>query len=472
MNKEKLVVLFFIFFICHSSAQQIVLNKGVIMEDVAIADSIPETISLYLPTNFENNATWPVVFLIDLKGRSKQSVAIFREAAEKEGYILAASDNLSDTLDIGDNVLRANRMINWVGQYLPIQNNRFYTAGFGVGGKMAATIATVVPKISGMIMMGSSLPNLEILYNKKNFQFIGVVGHRDYNLLDMQKSLKLLNSNKYPNQMLVFEGGHTWPTVEDMQWALRYLTLSAMAKGNATADGGIIRAWYNQEMELIDSLRSQSKLVRAYDRLSQAVHLYRLHLPTDSLEKAKKEFRKNRLYRNQRRMKNSIFFKETLIRDDYVYYLEEDVLTANFNNLGWWNYQMSQLEEYRKSKNPEEQDMAERLEGYLNALVADHIDIIREGKTVDLEALMFTLMLKTITAPQEYENYLEIISQSARVEDFGTAIFYLEELLKNGYTDRDRLYDLEHTALLRITPQFNQIIAKYIKDPRYDPGEQ
>ena len=81
-------------------------------------------------------------------------------------------------------------------------------------------------------------------------------------------------------------------------------------------------------------------------------------------------------------------------------------------------------------------------------------------------------MVKTITAPKVFDSYLKIISDSAKYEDFGTALFYLEELLKNGYKDKSVLYSLEHTALLRITPEYNKIIDTYLNDARYDIIEE
>ena len=77
-------------------------------------------------------------------------------------------------------------------------------------------------------------------------------------------------------------------------------------------------------------------------------------------------------------------------------------------------------------------------------------------------------MLKTVVNPKDYDSYLKIISHSAKVNDTGTALFYLEEVLKNGYTDRASLYKLDDTALLRLTPEFNAVVAKYLKDARYD----
>ena len=116
--------------------------------------------------------------------------------------------------------------------------------------------------------------------------------------------------------------------------------------------------------------------------------------------------------------------------------------------------------------------MGKRLRGYVNALIEDDVEILESEKQVDEEALSFLWMLKTITNPKDYIYYLKVISNSAKNEDFGTALFYVGELLENGYTDRAELYALEHTGLLRITPEFNEIVAKYLKEARYDIIEE
>ena len=105
-------------------------------------------------------------------------------------------------------------------------------------------------------------------------------------------------------------------------------------------------------------------------------------------------------------------------------------------------------------------------------MIEDNIDIEEAQTSVNGEAVIFLWMLKTITDPLNYSYYLKIISDSAKYEDFGTALFYLEELLKNGYKDKTELYSLENTALLRITPEFNNIVEKYLKDARYEIIEE
>ena len=130
------------------------------------------------------------------------------------------------------------------------------------------------------------------------------------------------------------------------------------------------------------------------------------------------------------------------------------------------------LKKYEKKSTRAEQKMGLRLINYLNALVEDNLDIEQSAEPVDDEVISFLWMLKTITEPDNFDYYLKIISDSAKYEDFGTCLFYLEELLKKGYKDKDTLYTLENTALLRITPEFNELISKYLKDPRYEIIEE
>ena len=112
------------------NAQQLKLKKGIIIDSLRINDSIPESFSLYLPTKFENTGKWPVIFVFDLKGRGKQTLRLFKAAADKQNYILASSNNLSDTLSISQNILIANRMFRTVSGLFSIHRDRVYTAGF------------------------------------------------------------------------------------------------------------------------------------------------------------------------------------------------------------------------------------------------------------------------------------------------------------------------------------------------------
>lgn len=469
---KKTLLFLFLSFSVGITAQQITLKKGAIIDSLPVKDSILESYAIYLPTSFDVTKRWPVVFVFDMQGRGKQVISMFRQAAEEQGYILAASNNVRDSLSLSKNILISSRMFNAVNSFLPIKKDRSYTAGFGGGARMASLIPTFVKEVQGVISCGSPVANEEVLSSKNQFHFIGIVGKEDYSYTTMLNSQKLLNKLKLPNQLLVFEGGHEWPKSKELAKAMEILTLAAMAKGIETIDEVFVNTTYQRNLGQVSTLLSAENSLMANKYLEEMNTIYRGIKNVDSLRGNAKTLRKTKLYKTQNRSQNAAFFKEDFIKDEYAYLLEEDVLSYNYNNLGWWKYQMDELTKYENGSSIFEKQMGRRLKGYLNALIADNIDALNTSATIDEEALTFLWMIHTITDPENHTPYLKVITSSSRVEDYGTALFYVEELLKNGYDNKKELYALEHTAILRLTPEFNELVAKYLKEARYEIIEE
>lgn len=467
--------IFFLFVFCSSlvtTAQQLTLKKGVVMDSVIVNDSIPESFALYLPTQFEVSKPFPVIFVYDMQGRGDRVLKMLMMAAEENQYVLAASNNVHDSLSLSQNVLISKRMFQTVFNAFTIQKGRVYTAGFSGGARMASLMPTFFSQIKGVVSCGAGPANSDVLSSKNPFHFIGIVGVEDFNYPDMLRNKNLFNTLKFNSQTLVFAGGHQWPSQDLLSDAMKLFDLEAMGKGIIPKDTAFIIDNYTKSLNYTNSLISENNPLEAYRKLEEVIEVYKPLITVDSLKNSLKALKRNTRYKNQKRNQNAVFFKEDLIKSDYNYYLEEDLLTYNYNNLGWWKYQMEELKKNQKSPYLFEKQMGVRLEAYLKALVADNMDVIRSQPTIDEEALNFLWMLNTILSPKEYSNYLKVISLNAKVEDFGTALFYLEELLKVGYDNVDELYALEHTALLRITPEFNGLVDKYLKKARYDIIEE
>lgn len=469
---KKIIFLFILGSIYSLSAQELTFKKGVVTESVIVNDSIQESFALYLPKDFEISKNWPVIFLFDEKGRGSQLLRFFQEAAEKEGYILAASNNVHDSLPISQNILISNRMFNKTFQLFSIHPKRVYTGGRHTGGRLSSVIPVFVPNIEGVVSFGGTLGNVEVLSTKNMFHYIGIVSKENYNYPLMLSDEAILNNLKFPNQLLFLNDGDKLQELYQLQKAMQIFKLSSMAKGNIPLDKTFIDQSYEANLIDIEKLIAAKKLLEAEKLIEETQSVYRVHKKGDDLKSKLKSLKKDKQFRIQRRNESNVFFKESLIKEDYTYYLEEDVLTYNFNNLGWWNYQMEELKKFEKSQNEAERQMGKRLYGYVNALVDDNKDMLLRQATVDEDALLFVFMLKTIIEPKGYEAYLQIISMSSKMEDYGTALFYAEELLKNGFTDKATLYGLEDTELLRITPEFNELVTKYLNDARYEIKEQ
>ena len=107
---------------------------------------------------------------------------------------------------------------------------------------------------------------------------------------------------------------------------------------------------------------SENKPLEAYLKLDEIMQVYKPLIKVDSLRDSQKALRRSPSYKSQKRNRNSIMLKESFIKDEYDYALEEDIYTYNYNNLGWWNYQMEVLKKYKESPNRMQKQMGARLE--------------------------------------------------------------------------------------------------------------
>jgi len=189
----------------------------------------------------------------------------------------------------------------------------------------------------------------------------------------------------------------------------------------------------------------------------------------------KKEQRQ--LKRIDRQYSDSIAYKA----EYYQYMLLEDLDTRNFENLGWWQYQYNYYNSIIESA-------PENLTG--KALIVDRfarnvmvlmvsmlkrvyeIEANRPAAIRDIPAVVFLLMLRTIVHPKDYVAYLAVISYSSKMEDYGTALFYVEALLENGYKDLDTLGALPETGLLRIMPEYQALLEVYLNKGLYGIREE
>lgn len=467
MRKAYLLPLLTIFCTVHLFSQQIVLRKGEIIENLPVNDTTPNTYSLYIPKDFSKDKKWPLLLLADMEGNDKKVISMFLNAAEEEGYVLAAP-KLYDSISLTNKMVLIGNTIQRVGDMLPIHTDRIYTGGEDSSGRFATLAPVLLNGVNGSLAIGASLANSELINVKKPFHFVGIISKENYNYPYMLTDAKLLDRYKFPNQVLIYDGNGEWPSTAYIQKGLQLFTLDAMGRKWIPKDSAYIENAYREDLEKVNQLKEIGDLLWAEQYMTEMMSMYGPFKNTDSLRLEQRDLRRDKEFRVMQRAENAAFLQESILKEDYQYYMDDDMYTHNFNNLGWWNYQMGEIGKFIASPKPFERQMGHRLKGYVNALAEDSVTLILAEEVVDEDALAFLYMLKTILDPENTEYYFKIISLSAKNDDFGTSLFYLEELLKKGFKDREKIYSLEHTALLRITPEFNEMVSKYLEDARYD----
>lgn len=447
------------------SAQELSVKKGMVIDSLKVSDSLQETYALYLPTKFQGKKTWPALFIFDGKGRGKAAAHLFRFAAEQQGYLLISSNNITSENDLKTNVEIADRLLQGVVKMFPIDTKLISSVGSMEGGKVATTIPLLYKDIQGVIAVGNHWMNLNLLDKKKDFSFIGVVGDEQFTSVGMNYTAQTLRNLKFPSRVYTYKGADEWPDAGIISSAVGSLTLDAMKDKLRPVDHQLVDALYTQDLALVNKMISNLELLDAMAFLELLEEKYDGLKDLSQIKEKQKQLKRSRNYDSQEREVAEVSEKELRLIDDFIYYLREDIRTAKFENLGWWNYQKIQLDSLA-AKGGEQGKMAKRLEGFINELTKTQRQEL-EDEHASLEKKMVANMIQTIFNPHNYQAYKNIISLSAEDNDFGTALFYLEEMLKHGYKNREGLYNIEGTLGLRLTPEYNAIVEKYLGSARY-----
>lgn len=447
-------------------AQEITYVKGKVTDSLVVDTVFNETYSLYLPTGFSGSEAMPVIFVFDPEGQGKKAAQLFKPAAEQQGYILVASNNLDTGKTLQENLNIAGRVVNHITAILPINFDLISVAGFSEAAKVATSLPALYRKFHGVIAVGDQQVPFEHLKEGQDFMFIGIVGDEQLNSYGMQVVSKEMKTLGFPSEIYTFNGGRKWPPTEIISSAVGSLTLHAIKKKKMPSRAGLVDSLYSQDLLRVERLKAQGKLVQAFEGLELLRSKYDGLKDLSEIKDRQKSLRRSDLYISQKNLHNKVKEKENRLIDDYLYFFHEDVSTSNFENLGWWNYQILQLDQYTKGINEAEVAMGYRLKSLLRELAKTQCRTFQETET-DLEQELFANMLLTIFDQNDFEAYKKVISLSAIDGDFNSSLFYLEEMLKNGYSDLESLYEIEGTLALKMTPEFNTLVKKHLGSSKF-----
>ncbi len=463
----KYLIIIFVLFVFHTSpAQEITLKKGTVMDSLAVSDSIPETFAIYLPTSFNPESPMPIIFIFDPKGRGSRVAQLFRSAAEEQGYILVASNNIQENESLLNNVRTGTRLIERISQLFPVGKSRIYTAGLGHGARVAVVIPMVYPTIAGVMAVDDIWLNTEYLEKENNFYFIAIADYLGsyYNLLE--DTVIILNKAGKKADFFQFEGSNEWPDGNLLSNALGRFTLNEILTGNRPQNLVFIEKLYNNELETVQKFLQQMKYYKAYEYLESMQGKYSRYGKGTEISQQLRKLGREKLFRNQRRLYQNALGVEEEFRDRYIYFFGEDVKDANFENLGWWNQQIKELKELQESNNPAEAEMAHRLEAMLESMANTTLTNLKEENAA-IDPLIFTAILQTIFDEENPKGYFNIISLASQDGDYYTALLYLEDLLKTGYKDLESLYTIPGTLDLKLSLEFNSLVKKYLGESKY-----
>jgi len=210
---------------------------GKLIERVECADDPAQTYALYLPTSYDARLPSSVILAFHPAARGVLMVEKFKAAAERYGYIVAASNN-SRNGSYAVSSAAAQAMSADVGRRFSIDPRRVYVAGMSGGARVAMNIALGKNNIAGVIASSAGYPDSQPRASVP-FAVFGTAGTEDFNYIEMRLLDRKLTS---PHFLAVFQGGHTLPPDQVAFDAVEWMELQAMQSGRRGRDDALIRS--------------------------------------------------------------------------------------------------------------------------------------------------------------------------------------------------------------------------------------
>jgi predicted esterase len=249
------------------------LEAGRVIQRIVSRADTTQRYALYLPSGFNRDRQWPVLFLLDPRGRALVPMARFQPVAERLGYIVLSSYNTLSDGPPEPNYSAMNAMLEDVQRALPVNSRRLYLVGFSGTARFAWELNTRLPgTITGIIGAGASVPGNASSWTRANIGksspvLFGTIGTLDPNYEELRTFDAELDTIGAVHHIERFDGVHQWPPSELSTRAVEWLDLQAMRRGLAPRNqawiDSLYASWFARAAR-VDSTGDAASAVREF----------------------------------------------------------------------------------------------------------------------------------------------------------------------------------------------------------------
>jgi len=248
-------------------------DTGTLVQGIECVSDPTQTYSLYLPSEYDPQRSWPALLVFDPRGRSAVAADLFLGAAEEFGWIVVSSNDTRSDTDMGINRRAVNALWPEIHSRYSIDVRRVYAAGFSGTVFVALRLGAETGRLAGAILAGG--PFFEEQLAGVDFPVFGTVGTLDFNNREMRMLHARLADEGIRNRLEIFEGGHTWMPAAFARGAVVWMSLQAMRNGTMPHDTALIERAYRDDLSAAGTMVAGGDLLGASRRLHAAVTDYR-----------------------------------------------------------------------------------------------------------------------------------------------------------------------------------------------------
>ncbi|MBV8200617.1 MAG: hypothetical protein JOZ15_08330 [Acidobacteria bacterium] len=433
------------------------LPRGRLIERVRCTDQADQSYALYLPAAYRDGLAWPIVYVLDPRGRGQAAAERFVAGAERFGYAVASSYGSASDAPLRLTLQAMRAMWRDTHSRLRIDDRRVYAAGFSGTVRAAILLARDAPgTFAGIVGAGAGFPPERPPGKDVDFGFFGTVGDTDFNYDEMLDLEARLGELGLPHRLEIFAGTHQWPPAELATAALGWMELLAMRTGRRAADRGLVASLWRPLLERARSLDAAGKSDEAWRAWSQLAADFRGLRPATEVDAAAHRAAElaalPRVTGAERRRRDRVR------RDEQEAARAQHVLTAALQQPGdtlalalprtLADLHVAELRQRaRSASDPEDRLSARRR---LNAiLVQTSFYLPREyQERREHDRVIFCLSIAAEIEPEDPEAWYKLAAAQARRGSRQRALETLQRAVAAGWSDRPALEsDLDFAPL-------------------------
>lgn len=417
------------------------IEQGCVIEKVVCQYDRTQSYALYLPSGYTPEKQWPIIYTFDPGARGEIPVTLFKDAAEKYGYILAGSNN-SQNGPWENNVKAANAI--WVDSHLRfhIDDERVYATGFSGGARMASGLSDLLKKpLAGIIACGAGPPKWLTLDKIAPAAFFGIAGLADMNYKEIKHIDKELDSLNTAHRIRIFDGLHDWPPKELCKEAVEWMELQALKAGKKGKDEVSLEYLFKQGINKATRFVNSGNTYEALQIYEALGEDFSGLVDVAEAEAKAAQIKSDPAFKIKQEQERQSFEEELrLIKDirENFWKLKEKIEDPIAREKLIRNFQLDRLlEESKNTQNSFRSMMAKRLLQDFSYNIYEQGEIALKAQDYSTAAVFFELVV--ISSFGHAEALYKLASVYSLNKEKEKALQALKQAVERGFSNRDQI---------------------------------
>jgi hypothetical protein len=432
------------------------LEKGKVIPSVGCLKDLSHTYALYIPSKYSAEIKYSLIICFDAHGSGVKPVELFKEQAEKYGYILAGSNVSKNGMPMQATFEHYDILLEDLFTRFNINKSRIYTCGFSGGSRVASSIAISKGSIAGVIGCSAGFPDIKDGSIKTKFDFFGYAGNDDMNYVEMVALDRNLEISGFRHQLFVFNGPHDWPPKEYIGESIIWTELNAMKDVKKITD----KAFVDQQLSVFDQqLTAVQKTKNLYDEYLLTIKIlnyFKGLTDTKKYEDQLAALEKMTQVQNALKKSEMDFNKEYTLQQKYTGKLSTE-------NTAWWKAEVGKIDQFiSNTKDESEKHLLTRVLKYLSlALYSNCAAMYGQGNYQDAEHY---LELYALVDPGNSEPEFMWAQIFARKKDADKSLMHLKKAADLGFKENVRITNDTIFSKFNNDKRFSEIMNEITKN--------